>query len=248
MVVNAIDLTDDAKSRFESKLKGLVGVDDNPKELKYKPCPDTPPLPPAPQPLQQQPMAIELSSSAVQDGGVVLFGDAAPLPHSEGGSAVPATPAAPAIVSDPPQGAGGEKRASSDTDGPDVQPPKKVHPPIATTPLSTLRPSLAPEALTPLQASRRNKTKEPLKQISDYEMQRQNNINANNAQLASLGLSPLIKKKEPTQAQLDRKRASFEKRLVKEAFLDDAKDLATSITKGTVHVPVRCCSVLTLLL
>ena len=244
MVVNAIDLTDDAKSRFESKLKGLVGVDDNPKELKYKPCdeaqrepPPTPPLPIA--------IATELPSVSTHDGGVVLFGDAAPLPHSEGGSAAPA---APAIGSDPPQGAGGEKRASSDTDGPDVQPPKKVHPPIATTPLSTLRPSLAPEALTPLQARRRNKTKQPLKEISAYEMQRQNNINANNAQLASLGLSPLIKKKEPTQAQLDRKRASFEKRLVKEALLDDAKDLATSITKGTVHVPVRCCSVLTLLL
>ena len=240
MVVNAIDLTDDAKSRFESKLKGLVGVDDNPKELKYKPCdeaqrepPPTPPLPIA--------IATELPSVSTHDGGVVLFGDAAPLPHSEGGSD------APACDSDPPQGAGGEKRASSDTDGPDVQPPKKVHPPIATTPLSTLRPSLAPEALTPLQARRRNKTKSP-QQISDYEMQRQNNINANNAQLASLGLSPLIKKKEPTQAQLDRKRASFERRLFKEAHLDDAKDLATSITKGTVHVPVRCCSVLTLLL
>ena len=123
MVVNAIDLTDDAKSRFESKLKGLVGVDDNPKELKYKPCdeaqrepPPTPPLPIA--------IATELPSVSTHDGGVVLFGDVAPFPHSEVGSSD-----APACDSDPPQGAGGEKRASSDTDGSNDKPPKKVSSP-----------------------------------------------------------------------------------------------------------------------
>ena len=72
MVVNAIDLTDDAKSRFESKLKGLVGVDDNPKELKYKPC-DEAQREPTPTPTLPVAITTELPSVSTHDGGVVLF-------------------------------------------------------------------------------------------------------------------------------------------------------------------------------
>ena len=107
LVVNAIDLTDEAKPRFESKLKGLVGVDDNPQESKYKPCDEAPP-----KKWQQFSMAMEPSSGArsgaVQDGGVVVFGPATPLPHREGGSD------APAGGSDPPQGMVGAGACAGD--------------------------------------------------------------------------------------------------------------------------------------
>ena len=143
---------------------------------------------------------------------------------------------------------GGEKRASSDTDGSNEKPPKKVSSPAhchnAPEWAPTARPLLALEAFDPFcfQAVRRPKPRPPLQPISDYEAQRQLNIAKNDAMLASLNLSPLVKKKEPTLAPQGRMRLALEKKLVKEAQLDDAKDLAKSIIKGTVHVPVRCCS------
>ena len=114
-------------------------------------------------------------------------------------------------------------------------------------PPRTNRPPFARPPAFPLQVRKTKKAKEPLQEISAYEQLRQNNIDANNEKLASLNLSPLQKKK-PTPAQQNLVRLAFEKKLVKEAHLHDAKDLATCITKRSVHVPVRCCSVLTLLL
>ena len=127
LVINTIDLTEEAKPRFESKLKGLVGVDDLSTELKYKPCDDAPPdTPPGSPPRPQSPLAVADEGGGVDggvvDGGVVIFGDAQPLPHSEGGSD------APARGSDPAQGAGGEKRALSGTDDPNQKPAKVCSP------------------------------------------------------------------------------------------------------------------------
>jgi len=90
---------------------------------------------------------------------------------------------------------------------------------------------------------RAKKAQGPLQEISAYELQRERNIVANNEMLASLNLSPLVKKTKTATA--DRKRLAAEKKLIKLAQLDDAKDLATCITKGSVRVPVRCCSMLT---
>ena len=58
----------------------------------------------------------------------------------------------------------------------------------------------------------------PLQEISAYEQQRQNNIKENNAKLAALNLSPLVKKTKATPAAQNRKRHAAEKKLVQGAL------------------------------
>ena len=129
LVINAIDLTDDAKELFKTDLEGRVGVNEDATEKKFKI--ETPELqdstasdqgapPPAPpQPPAQQPNANAPPPGQSVGSGLIIFRSCPPVPMEVDASTTSGT-------SDPPKQpedtAGGA--ANGEGEPPEVPPPR----------------------------------------------------------------------------------------------------------------------------
>tara|TARA_B100000768_G_scaffold108151_1_gene100428 strand:+ start:2463 stop:3113 length:651 start_codon:yes stop_codon:yes gene_type:complete len=120
LVVNTVDLTEEATIRFKSKLQNLVDLDEMPKEHKYQKhsSPDTPAPPFVPAP----------AASGTQEGGIVLFGSAHPLPPQTTTTPAANEGAAPAPQPEEPSnsGNGGSAAATAGSAGATGHPPSET--------------------------------------------------------------------------------------------------------------------------